>query len=488
MRILFATAEVAPVAKTGGLGDVCGSLPKALAKLGHEVVVFMPYYRQAREWFEDHGIVPEVAVPPTQVMWANWSAEATILRTTLPESDVPLYLVVNDHFFDRQQIYALREDGFDDFLLRYVFFCRAIVNACDILGIAPDILHAHDWHTALLPVYLDSGLRGNDSFRTTRSVYTIHNLNYQGIAAAAAFAITGLHSRYWAPDAVEHWGQVNPMKGGILFADQVTTVSPNYAREIQAPVLGAGLDGILRSLSFKLTGVLNGIDVEQWDPATDPLVPSNFTAGRLNGKNLTKRKLLKEAGLRHRAKTPLMAVVSRLVDQKGFQLLTPVVDRLLRLGAQLVVLGSGDAQFEDAFKAVESANPESCRVWIGFDDALAHHIYGGADLLLMPSIYEPCGLNQMYALRYGTLPLVRMTGGLVDTVTPFDGTNADRATGFGFRSTLPHDLFAAGWLAVLNYRETKVWKTLQHNGMSIDFSWDRSAREYDAIYRRAMIS
>jgi starch synthase len=488
MRILFATAEVAPIAKTGGLGEVCGSLPKALAKLGHEVAVFMPYYRQAREWFEENGVSPEVVIPATQIVWANWSAEATILRTTLPGSDVPLYLVGNDHFYDRHQIYALREDGFDDFLLRYVFFCRAIVNACEILGITIDIVHAHDWHTALMPAYLHSGLRASDSFRGARSVYTIHNLNYQGVAARNAFATTGLHARYWAPDGIEHWGQVNPMKGGILFADEVTTVSPNYAAEIQTPALGAGLDGILRSLDFKLTGILNGIDAGEWNPETDPLVPSSYSAARLNGKNLSKRRLLREAKLRYRAKTPLLAVVSRLVEQKGFQLLTPVVDRLLEIGAQIVVLGSGDPQYEDAFRRIEQHDPESCRVWIGFDNALAHRVYAGADILLMPSIYEPCGLNQMYALRYGAVPVVRMTGGLVDTVTPFDGTNVEIATGFGFRGAASDELFAAAWLAILNYREGNAWKVLQRNGMRADFSWDRSARAYDAIYRRAMIS
>jgi starch synthase len=485
MRILIATAEVAPIAKTGGLGDVCGSLPKALAALGHEVVVFMPYYRQAREWFEANGVVPEVAVPTTQVIWANWSAESTVLQTTLPESDVPLYLIANDYFFDRQQIYGPRDDGFDDFLLRYTFFSRAIINACGTLGIAPDILHAHDWHTALMPVYLDSGLRGNPSFRETRSVYTIHNLNYQGVAAAGAFPITGLHSRYWRPDAIEHWGQVNPMKAGILFADQVTTVSPNYAREIQTPALGAGLDGILRSLSFKLTGVLNGIDVEHWDPATDPHLRSTYDAERPAGKNLCKRDLLREAKLRYRPKNPVMAVVSRMVDQKGFQLLIPVLERLLRIGAQAVVLGSGDPRFEDGFRAIEEANPESCRVWIGFDNALAHRIYGGADILLMPSIYEPCGLNQMYALRYGTLPVVRLTGGLVDTVHPFDGSNNGVANGFGFTTATSEDLFAAAWLSILTYRDSKLWKRLQRNGIAADFSWDRSAHDYENVYRRA---
>lgn len=486
MKILFATAEVAPIAKTGGLGDVCGALPKVLRKLGHEVVVVTPFYRQSREWFESNGIVPEVIAPPTAITWANWSAEATLLRSTLPGSDVPVIFVMNDHFFNREQIYAPRLDGLDDFLQRFTFFCRAVIHAAGTLGFAPDVLHAHDWHTALLPVYLHSGLRGNAIFQHTRSVFTIHNLNYQGNASASAFGVTGLHSRYWAPDAIEHFGQVNPMKGGIIFADQVTTVSPTYAREIQTSALGAGLDGILRSLSFKLSGILNGIDVEEWDPESDAEIASTYSREKLAGKNLSKRALLRELKMTLKAKTPLLAVVSRLVDQKGFQMLTPVLARLLRAGAQAIILGSGDPAIEDAFRAVEAEVPESCRVHIGFDNALAHRIYAGADIILMPSMYEPCGLNQMYALRYGTVPVVRSTGGLADTVVPFDGTNLDEANGFGYLSNSPLDLYAAVWLAMLNYRESKTWKQLQDNGMAADHSWERSAVEYEHVYARAM--
>ena len=487
MRVVFASSEVAPLAKTGGLGDVCGSLPKALAKLGHDVVVVTPYYRQTRDWLVRNDVEPEV-VGTIRLAWANWAAEASYLRTTLPGSDVPLILVANDYYFNREQIYSARIDGFDDYLERFTFFCRAVIEGCGLLGIAPDILHAHDWHTALLPVYLHSGLRASDNFRNTRSVYTIHNLNYQGNAGPEAFGVTGLHMRYWAPDALEHFGLLNPMKAGIIFADQVTTVSPNYAREIQTAPLGAGLDGVLRALSFKLTGILNGIDPDEWNPATDTTIASNYSRDRLNGKSLSKRALLRELRLKFKAKTPLLAVVSRLVDQKGFQLLTPVLGAMIRAGAQAVILGSGEDRFENAFRAVEAEYPNDCRTLIGFDNALAHRIYAGADILLMPSIYEPCGLNQMYALHYGTVPVVRMTGGLVDTVMPFDGSNIDVANGFGFASQSPNDLFAATWIAMLNYKDAKIWKALQDNGMSIDFSWERSARQYEQVYQHAMFA
>lgn len=488
MKILFATAEVSPIAKTGGLGDVAGSLPKALARLGHEVAVFMPYYRQARQWFSARGAVVEQVVAPSEIRWGDWAVEGSVFRSTLPGSEVPLYLIANEHYFERDHIYSLRSDGVDDGAGRFAFFCRAIIHAAERVGFAPDIVHAHDWHSALLPVYLHSGLRGSETFRGARSVFTIHNLNYQGIAPASAFAALGLHSRYFAPDALEHFGEINLMKGGILFADQVTTVSPTYAREIQTHEHGAGLDGLLRSLSFRLRGVLNGIDTEEWDPATDPHLVAHFDADRLAGKGEAKAALVREAGLPLHPATPLLCFVSRLVDQKGLDLLIPVLDELLQVGAQAVILGSGDQGYERALVEIAERNARSCRVWIGFDNALAHRIYAGSDILLMPSLYEPCGLNQMYALRYGTLPVVRLTGGLVDTVIPFDGTNRDVANGFGFTRPASEELRTAAWISMLIHRDPSLWKELQRHAMSADLSWDRSASEYESTYRSALAS
>jgi len=485
VRVVFATAEVSPIAKTGGLGDVCGSLPKALAKLGHDVAVFMPFYRQARQWFEKNNIVPQQLSPAVTISWANWRAEATFLRANLPGTEIPLVLVANDFFFDRDQIYSKARDDWDDYLLRYTFFSRAVIRACELFDVAPDILHCHDWHTSLLPAYLHSGLRGSAQFANTRSVYTIHNLNYQGVAGPEAFALTGLHHRYWAPDALEHFGTLNPMKAGILFADQVTTVSPNYANEVRTAAHGAGLDGVLRAMSFKFTGILNGIDVDEWNPATDPNLSAHFHDTDLRGKATLKQSLAREAGLKYRSKTPIIAAISRLVDQKGFQLLIPALDKILDAGAQFLLLGSGEPWLEAALSRIAERRPDRCKVWIGFDEKLAHRMYAGADMLLMPSIYEPCGLNQMYAMRYGTVPVVRGTGGLIDTVIAYDGTNANRATGFGFTSTDPSDLYVATWIAMLSFRDGALWRTLQRNGMQTDFSWERSARAYDDIYNRA---
>jgi starch synthase len=484
MKVVFATAEVSPIAKTGGLGDVCGSLPKALAALGHEVVVFLPFYRQARHWFEKNETDVHQLMPTVTIDWANWSAEATFLRSSLPGTDIPLILVANDHFFERDQIYEGIGEV-DDSLLRYTFFCRAVVRGCELLDIPPDILHCHDWHTALLPVYLHSGLRGSAPFANTRSVFTIHNLHYQGVAGAEAFGVTGLHSRYWAPDALEHFGTLNPMKGAILFADEVTTVSPNYAREIMTSAEGAGLDGVVRHVAPKVTGILNGIDVEEWNPATDPLLATHYDARSLDEKLGNKRALTSELCLRSDDGIPLIGAVSRLVGQKGFQLLIPVLDRLLDEGAQVVILGSGEPRYEGPLSMIGARRRDRCCVWLGFDNALAHRIYAGVDMLLMPSIYEPCGLNQMYAARYGTLPIVRLTGGLADTVTPFDGNNRGEANGFGFHAADPDALYGTMLWAMHCYRDAALWRDLQTNGMARDFSWERSAREYDAVYRRA---
>jgi starch synthase len=390
-----------------------------------------------------------------------------------------------DLFFDRESLYSPDPTGYDDNLERFTFFTRAVIRAVELLGLKPDIVHAHDWHTALLPVYLHSGLRGSEHFRDAASVFTIHNLNYQGIGTSAQFSRLGLHNRYWRGDALEHWGTLNFMKGGLLFADQVTTVSPTYAKEIQTPAFGAGLDGVVRARAGSLTGILNGIDQEEWDPAHDVYLDSKFHRGAMSGKAFVKRKLAAEAGLTYRKNAPLIGIVSRLVEQKGLDLLLAVLPRMIAGGAQVVILGSGEPHLEEGFRAVAEAHPTECAVITRFDIALAHRITAGADLTVMPSIYEPCGLNQMYALRYGTIPVVRMTGGLADTVVPYDGTNLSEANGFGFYSRDSDDLYAATWIAMLNYKDERTWRQLQQNGMAADFGWERSAREYVEVYERA---
>jgi starch synthase len=485
MQIAFVTAEVSPIAKTGGLGDVAGALPKALANLGHDVWLFMPFYRQAREYFSREALPLHVIAPTFPLHWDHWTCPVTLYRTELPGTAVPLILVGCDPFFDRTSLYSPDPNGDDDNLERFTFFTRAVIRAVELLGLHPDIVHAHDWHTALLPVYLHSGLRGSEHFRDAASVFTIHNLNYQGVGTPAQFSRLGLHNRYWRGDALEHWGTLNFMKGGLLFSDQVTTVSPTYAKEIQTPMLGAGLDGVVRSRTNALTGILNGIDAEEWDPSHDVYLDSKFDAGHLSGKSFVKRALAVETGLTYRKQAPLIGVVSRLVEQKGLDLLVQILPRLIAGGAQVVILGSGEPYLEESLRTVAAAHPTECAVYTTFDVALAHRIIAGADLTVMPSLYEPCGLNQMYALRYGTIPVVRMTGGLADTVIAFDGTNPDMANGFGFYSREADDLYAATWIALLNYKDQPTWRQLQQNGMTADFDWEQSARRYVEVYERA---
>jgi starch synthase len=488
MNILFASAEVSPFAKTGGLGDVCGALPKALAQQGMNVAVFLPWYAQAKYWFAARGVEPEMVIPSMPVEWAGWSHEVAVLRSNLPGSEVLVYFIANDYFYNREQIYSNTWAGYDDHLERYTLFCRAVVRVMEILGGSVDIVHAHDWHTALLPVYLHSGLRGSPPFANARSVFTIHNLNYQGRYPANRFGYTGLHDRYWQWDALDHFGGLNLMKGGIVFADQVTAVSPNYAREIQTPEFGAGLDGLLRDFWWKLSGILNGIDTHEWDPAADAHLPARYSGADLEGKFLCKQELCREAGFEFDPQRPLLGVVSRLVDQKGFDLLLPILHAVISDGAQIVILGTGERWIEDAFRQAELIWPHQLRAWLRFDNDLAHRITAGADLMLVPSRYEPCGLNQMYALRYGTLPVVRLTGGLADTVFPPDGPNWWRANGFGFGSPAPEALLGAIRFALQTFMRKDVWHEMQQRGMREDFSWETSAGHYIDLYRRALAS
>ncbi len=482
MRILFASSEVSPFAKTGGLGDVVGALPKALRRLGHEIVVFCPFYAEARRYCEGRGIAL-VDRGGTTITWGNWTESYRVLETTLPGSDVPILFIENPRLFDRAGLYWGREDGVDDNLERFTFFCRAIISAAERLDLKFDIVHAHDWQAALLPIYLHSGLRWTHHFYGAKSVFTIHNLNYQGRYSAGRFPALGLAPRYWRPDALEYYGDLVLMKGGILFANRVTTVSPTYAREIQTAPFGAGFDGLLRARASDLHGILNGIDDQEWDPASDPLIPAPFTAKDLRGKAACRRAFRKEAGLRPTARTPLLVGISRLAEQKGFDLFIPLIPHLVEAGWQVAVLGTGEHELEAALQEAARRHPGSVVAWTRFDTALAHRMIAAGDAIVIPSRYEPCGLNQMYGLRYGTIPIVRATGGLVDTVESWHGTNTRSATGFSFHIADSASLAQTLLLARMAFRDRPLWLALQRNGMARDFSWNASAAEYDRLYR-----
>lgn len=462
MRILMLAAEVAPFAKVGGLADVTGSLPKALMALGHEVRIMMPRYRTIPT---DHLAV---VLPSFPVMAGLGDQPAKLLRGSL--GDVPVYFIDNPYFFgDRPKIYGEEDEG-----EQFAYFCRAALDALRHLQWAPDILHAHDWHTAWAPLLLKESR--DPFFAATRSVFTIHNLAYQGIFPRELLDFLRLPSRLFNPTEVEFHGNLNSMKAGILFSDEVNTVSERYALEIQTAEYGERLEGVLQNRHQHLRGILNGLDYAQWNPETDPHLSAHYRADDSRGKAECKRALQRELGLPEED-APLFGLISRLVDQKGLDLLADVAETLLASGAQLVILGSGDARYEGYFRNLADLSPR-CAVRIGFDAALADRIYAGSDFFLMPSKFEPCGLGQLISLRYGTLPIVRETGGLADTV--HEGDN-----GWVFQDYTPTAFFAAIRRAEDTFRNRERFESMRKHAMQQDFSWSASALKYVEMYQAA---
>lgn len=478
-NVLFVTSEAHPLAKTGGLGDVCGSLPPALQALGADMRLLLPAYPQAKR-------AAGALRPVAQIPLAFSDVPATLLEGVLPGSDVGLWLIDHPPAFAREGDPYMDESGvpWPDNAERFAVLCAAAIAIADetaALNWRPDIVHCHDWQTGLVPAVL--ALRD----RRPATVFTIHNLAYQGLFPADTFARLGLPPALWSMQGLEFYGQVSFIKGGIAAADQLTTVSPTYAREIQTPVFGAGLDGLLRLRADRLSGILNGVDTDTWNPATDAYLAQPYSADSLARKSANKSALQKQLQLPVAPERPVIGMIGRLVDQKGFDLVLDAWPQLARQGAQLVVLGTGDSALEDAWRDMQRAYPEQLAAHIGYDEALAHRIEGGADIFLMPSRFEPCGLNQMYSLRYGTIPIVRRVGGLADTVVDAStqALAAGTATGFAFDDETPRALAAAVTRALAAYADKPRWRALALNGMRQDFSWNKSAREYLALYARA---
>ncbi len=481
LNILFVASEAVPFAKTGGLGDVAGALPRALAKLGHQVRLVMPYYG----WLEGSAyrftdwLTIDVPMP-------GGSMRAPVLRGLLPDAPVPVLAVRHDPYFARAGIYGEAAD-YPDNLDRFAFFGRAAVELLPLLraegGWTPDILHGHDWPAALSLVYLRTLNDWDAPNRKIGTLFTIHNIGYQGHFPAAEYAKTGLPQELFTPGGLEFYGKVNLLKGGLLYGDALNTVSPTYAQEIQRPEFGFGLDGVLRERADRLFGVVNGIDVETWNPETDPFLPSRYGASSLAGKQGCKTALQREMRLPVRD-VPLLATVSRFGWQKGLDLIADALPTLLKADVQFVLLGTGDAGLEERFRRLHAGHPDTFGLTIGFDEGLAHRIEGGADFFVMPSRYEPCGLSQLYSLRYGTVPIVRRTGGLADTVTPYGA--GEPATGFQFTDPTPEALLDAIRSALSVYRDRAAWQRLMTAGMRVDVSWDKSARAYDDLYRTAL--
>lgn len=484
LKILFVSSEAVPFAKTGGLADVAGALPRELARMGHQVRLVLPRYGTidgAAHGLKEWG---RLAVPT-----AAGVVSAVVDEGRLPGSDAAVFTIGHDPLFARQGLYGEAGADYPDNLERFALFCRATMEL--LLAFAkvsrwtPDVLHAHDWQAALSVVYLKSLYASRPEFKNLSSLFTVHNLGYQGPFPAPVFPKTGLGPELFTPKTLEFFGQVNLLKGGLVLADLLTTVSPTYSREIQTPEHGFGLDGVLRERKDRLTGVVNGIDVEVWNPATDPHVPARYSASDLAGKRRCKEELQRELALPVRD-VPLLAVISRFTSQKGLDLVAAALPELMWLDVQVALLGTGDPALELQFQSFHMRYPGKLGVRIGFDDVLAHAIEAGADLFLMPSRYEPCGLSQLYSLRYGTVPIVRKTGGLADTVVAYTPrTAADgSATGFAFQEATPEALLTTILLALRVYANRTEWEALMQAGMATDVSWAKSATAYTALYRR----
>lgn len=484
LSIVVVSPEVVPFAKTGGLADVAGALPRAWAALGARPSVFLPAYRKVRA--TTPGLKREAATVRVPIL--DRTVEAGILRGTLPDSKVPAFFIDAPEFFDREELYGTPKGDYPDNASRFTFFARAVLEAVRALDLRPDVIHAHDWQAALVPVYLKTLYAQDPILATTRSALTIHNLGYQGLFWHWDMKITGLDWRWFHWKALEYFGKVNFLKGGIVFADLITTVSPTYAREILEEETGVGLGGVLRERAGDLRGILNGIDADGWDPARDPLLPEHYSARDLRGKAACKAHLQRAMGLAPRPDVPLFGMVSRLTDQKGWDLLAAVVPDLAERDVQFAILGAGEEKYVSLLKALQARHPDRVGVQIGFDERRAHEIEAGADFFLMPSRYEPCGLNQMYSLRYGTLPVVRRTGGLADTVSDYspERLRASACDGFVFRPPDPSALREAIERALVVYRDPKALRRMRETAMARDFSWARSARAYLAAFQAAV--
>ncbi|MEQ1758962.1 MAG: glycogen synthase GlgA [Vicinamibacterales bacterium] len=473
MRVLMVASEVTPFSKTGGLADVTGALPRALARLGHTVDVVVPAYRDTP--------LDESPRRPLNVTIGSTMHAAEVSEHLV--SGVRIVLLHHDGFFDRASLYGEGGEDYADNAERFAFLARGALEWA-ASGTEPyDVVHTHDWQTGLVPVLLRHAFASHPQLAQATTVHTIHNLAYQGTFDASWLPRLGLGWGMFRPDALEFWGRVSYLKGGIMFSRRITTVSRRYAVEVQTEEFGCGFDGILKTRAADLSGILNGIDYDEWNPATDPHLAEPFDALTLDRKVATKRALLDEFGLLSPAalERPLVGLVSRLVDQKGFDLIAGLVDVFPTLPATFVLLGTGDKRYEDMWRTLASRYPDQVGARIGFNEALAHRVEGGADLFLMPSRFEPCGLNQMYSSRYGTLPVVRAVGGLADTVENLDVATG-LGTGFVFDTYSPAALLEALQWALDTYRNRTLWRAMQVAGMSKDFSWDASAREYVKVY------
>jgi starch synthase len=481
IRVLMAFSEVSPYAKTGGLADVGSALPPALNELGCDVRVVMPYYKQ----FVEEKVGKEIVVENLPVPLGTEVIYADVYRAQL-NGGVPVYLIRRDEFFDRSHLYGTRRGDYFDNFQRFTYFSRAVLSLCPAVKFKPDVVHAHDWQCGLIPAYLTHIYGQADYWTGTVSVFTIHNIVYQGQFSAELYYLTGLPSSFFGIAGMEFWGGINFLKAAIVSAGVVTTVSLRYSKEIQTREYGHGLEGVLHAHREKLYGILNGVDYEKWNPETDPYIAANYSWRTLEGKKLCKVDLLRTAQLSARlVDRPLLGMISRLADQKGLELVAAVMEKLVAQDVGLVFLGTGDDIYHNMLTELADRYPGKIAVRLAFDEQLAHKIEAGVDMFLMPSRYEPCGLNQMYSLRYGTVPIVRATGGLYDTVKPFNPKHG-KGVGFRFSEYTPESFWRAINRALNLFSKPETWRQIMQNGMATDFSWSLSARHYLELYEKTL--
>ncbi|MDD5669526.1 MAG: glycogen synthase GlgA [Candidatus Omnitrophica bacterium] len=459
MKIAICASEVVPFAKTGGLADVAGALPLALEKKGVEVVVVMPAYACVKK-----------------AKKAKFKKVLADVSCAFIGKKIPVYFIEKEEYFDRDNLYTTKTGDYPDNLDRFSYFSKRALSVLKEIGFQADCVHCHDWQTALIPVYLKTICAGDPFFQHMKSVFTIHNIGYQGLFLKEEFPKTGLDWNLFSMETLEFFNKVNILKGGIVFSDVINTVSPTYSREIQTKEFGFGLEGVLQKRRDSLFGILNGLDYDIWNPATDEYIAKRYSADKAEEKSRNKAYLQKTCGLPVKDTTPLVGIVSRLAQQKGFDIIAEAIDDMCRMDIQLVILGAGDAKYQQVLEQMMKKYPKIISLNLGFNDPLAHAIYAGSDLFLMPSHYEPCGLGQMISFRYGTIPLVFRTGGLADTVTEDNGFIFDEYSKEALVSTIKK--------AVVLFKDKKKWPRIVRNAMNENFSWDIAAEKYRDLYNK----
>ncbi|MBM7704805.1 glycogen synthase GlgA [Metabacillus iocasae] len=473
MNVLFAVSECVPFVKTGGLADVAGSLPKDLVKLGTNVCVIMPKYGQIAQKYKEEMKLKKVI--NVQVGWRNQYCGLEVMQV----DGVTYVFLDNEYYFNRETLYGHYDDG-----ERFSFFCRAVIESIPFLEFTPDIIHCHDWHTGMIPFLLRAHYEQYDAIQT---VFTIHNLQFQGIFSKSILHdLLNMNDYYFTENQLEFYGDVNFMKAAIVASDKITTVSPTYRNEIQIPYYGEKLDGLLRERHDDLLGIINGIDDTMYNPQIDECIPYQYSVENLENKERNKRYIQRKLGLSQGEDIPIISMVTRLTAQKGLELVKHVFHEIMALNVQVIVLGTGDVEFEDFFVEMEKCYPGKVKTIIGFNEELAHLIYAGSDLFLMPSKFEPCGLGQLIALKYGAVPIVRETGGLNDTVQSYNEESGD-GNGFSFKNVNAHDMLHTIKRAKDLYECKDVWKQLMVKGMTQDYSWAQSAFKYNQLYASLLL-